>query len=549
MPILHTGAIPRHRMINSILLTLGLGFSLTLLAAEGQAPGETTLAVTTQGSVRGTLEDGLRVFKGIPYAQAPTGEWRWQPPRPPAHWQGVRDATSFGPGCPTIDGSKSQQGQSLKDGGADLFIGVPLAPGTGEDCLYLNVWTPAGADNAAVMVWLQPTGPSSMPLFDGSAFARDGVVFVSLDYRQLSMGNFAHPALTAEADAAQPLARFQTMDQLAALRWVKQNIAAFGGDASNVTVFGQSAGAASVLQLLTLPAAKGLIDKAIVQSGVGWWSPMSLSQMERLGSAMASYAGLPGKLASAAQLRALPAEALPQLGVYSVDGRLQAGNATDAIAAGQLADVPLLIGWTDFDGSSLRHTTPEAIAAAASPALLAAYASDQLSGAELGYQLYTDSHVSAPARWIARMAQHGAPSYLYQYSHVLSLQQGKARGASHGSEIPFVFDIWSKALPQLPLNDADRKVTKLMHSCWISFAQSGVPHCDGAPAWPAYTEHADQLMELDDTPQLLQHYRKTQFDAQEQAWRENAAAEAQHVEDAVQRFEALLQDDAIADAH
>jgi carboxylesterase type B len=164
------------------------------------------------------------------------------------------------------------------------------------------------------------------------------------------------------------------------------------GDAGNVTVFGQSASAASVLQLLTLPDAKRLIDKAIVQSGAGWWQPLSLAQMERLGSAIATRAGLPGKDATAAELRALPIDRLVQVGVYNIDGRQQRQNATVAIDEGRLADVPMMIGWTDFDGSSLRETSPEEVTHAASPELLAAYATDNLTGADLGYRLYTDEH-------------------------------------------------------------------------------------------------------------------------------------------------------------
>lgn len=516
-----------------LLVTVLAGISV----ADAQPAADSPQVRTRQGMVRGQVEDGLHVFRGIPYAAPPVGALRWKPTQPPAVWQGVRDAVQFSTPCPMIDGARMAEGKWLKRGGADFFIGVPPLPGASEDCLHLNIWAPAKARRAAVMVWLQANGPASNPVFDGAAFARDGVIMVSLDYRQLVLGNFAHPALTAEAKRNTPLGRFQTMDQIAALRWVKQNIAAFGGDAGNVTVFGQSASAASVLQLLTLPDAKGLIDKAIVQSGAGWWQPLGLAQMERMGSAIAARAELAGKDATAAELRALPLERLTQVGVYNIDGRQQRENATQAIDAGRLADVPLMIGWTDFDGSSLRDTTPEAIARSASVELLAAYAADNMTGADLGYRLYTDEHVVAPARWIARKAAKGRPVYLYQYSYVLSLQRGRNRGATHGSELPFVFDSWAKLAPQLRLSEEDRAAARLMHSCWVSFAKGGRPQCDGAPDWPAYSPGTDTLMDLGQKPQLRQHFREVQLDAQERAWRASAAAAVEEVEETVRRFE------------
>jgi para-nitrobenzyl esterase len=498
------------------------------------AATDRTVVSTQAGTVRGAIEDGLVVFRSVPYAAQPV---RWKAPQPPAAWDGVRDATTFGPPCPLPDFSRMRDGRWVTGAAGDIFVDLPMAPGSSEDCLHLNIWAPADADRAAVMVWLQPVGPASMPLFNGAAFARDGVVFVNLEYRQLTLGNFAHPALTAEARPNEPLARFQTMDQIAALQWVKRNIAAFGGDPGNVTVFGESASAASVLQLLSIPAARGLIDKAIVQSGVGWWTPMGLAQMERLGSVFAAHAGLPGKDATAEQLRALPLGVLPHVGVYHVDGRMEPMNATDAIDAGRMADVPLLIGWTDFDGSSLRGRSAEDVVANASDELLAAYASDGLSGADLGYQLYTDAHAGAPARWIARKAADGAPSYLYLFAYVRTANRGNVRGAAHGDEIPFVFDHWEKALPQVTLSDEDRAATRVVHSCWVTFAKTGTPQCEGAPAWPRYTAARGELMELGASPRVRSHFRARQLDAQEAEWRAGRDAAARRVEDALRNLE------------
>ncbi|MFC3079413.1 carboxylesterase/lipase family protein [Phenylobacterium terrae] len=517
----------------------GLILSLVCAGAAAAAPAspDRLRIRTAQGEVVGTEQDGVRTFRAIPYAAPPVGALRWRPPQPPAPWSGVRPATAFGPPCPSVDVAWIARGRRVAAGGFDIFLDVPTQPGASEDCLHLNIWAPVRAKRAAVMVWLQPLGAASAPQFDGAAFARDGVVFVNFDYRQLTLGNFAHPALTREAGPNEPLGRFQTLDQMAALRWVKQNIEAFGGDPDNVTIFGLSAGGASTLQLLTLPEAKGLFDKAIVQSGVGWWTPLTLTQMERVGSWMAAQAGLPGGAATAEALRALSPDQLPHLGAYSIDGRFQRENATDAIAAGRLADVPLLIGWTDFDGSSLRSMAPAAYTEQAPPELRAAYADEGKVGADLGYQMYTDAHVGAPARWIARQAADGAPSYLYLFTYVRTAMRGKVRGAAHGDELSYVFDTWEKTYPNLVLSEEDRAATRMVHACWVSFAKTGKPRCPGAPDWPRYTAKDDRLMELGVTPRVLQGFRKTQLDAQEAAWRTGRAAAAQAVEEAVRKLE------------
>jgi para-nitrobenzyl esterase len=503
--------------------------------AQTAAVAADGLTITTkQGQVRGAAADGIRTFKGIPYAAPPVGPLRWKAPRPPVKWEGVRDATKFGSPCPGFDGRKMTP--ESRPFPSDIYVNVPAAPGGSEDCLHLNIWAPVDAKTAAVMVWIQPLGAASMPLFDGASLASHGVVMVTMDYRPLTLGNFAHPALTREAQPDEPLSRFQTMDQIAALRWVKQNIAAFGGDPDNVTVFGLSAGAASTLQLLTIPDAKGLVDTAIVQSGVGRWTPFTLPQMEQIGSWAATQAGLPGKDATAEQLRALPVDKLPWLGLYSVDGRLQPENGTTAIAEGRMADVPLLIGWTDFDGSSLRGASAETITERAPDSVKAAYANEGKTGADLGYQMYTDQHVGAPARWIADKASRGAPSYLYLFSYVRTANRGKVRGAAHGDDMSFVFGNWGKAYPQLALSDEDRAATRMMQSCWTSFAKTGKPHCDGAPGWPRYSRADDRLMDLGLKPEVRQGFRAQQLDAQEAARHEDADRATRNGEDLITRL-------------
>jgi para-nitrobenzyl esterase len=238
--------------------------------------------------------------------------------------------------------------------------------------------------------------------------------------------------------------------------------------------------------------------------------------MEATGSWMASQAGLPGKDATAEQLRALPPDKLPWFGAYSIDGRLQPENSTDAFAKGRVADVPLMIGWTDFDGSSLRYGL-QAVVDRTRDSVKAAYASEGKTGDDLAYALYTDSHVGAPARWIAARTEGGAPTYLYLFSYVRAPNRGKVRGAAHGDDVSYVFDTWSKSYPQLQLSDEDRAATRMMHSCWVTFARTGKPQCEGAPDWPRYTRAEDRLMELGLKPKVLKGYRAAQLDAQEKA--------------------------------
>jgi para-nitrobenzyl esterase len=514
---------------------------------------------TKQGIVVGAEADGIRTFKGIPYAAPPVGALRWKPPAAPLKWNGMRDATQFGPACPTFDTTKYAQAKRLSALGYDIFTGVPLAPGSTEDCLTLDVWAPKNAKNteeptrdslatrplspvsardslatrplSPVMVWLNPLGASSAPMWDGTAFARDGVILVSINYRQLSLGNFSHPALRADAKHDEPLGRFQTMDQLAALKWVKENIRAFGGDDRNVTLFGVSAGGASTLQILTIPEAKQLVDKAIVQSGNGWFSPMRQAEMEAIGRWMTQQAGWPAD-ATAEQLRSLPLDTLPHLGAYSIDGRLQKENATDAFAAGRVIDVPMIIGWTDFDGSSLRYP-PQTVIDRARDEVRTAYASEGKTGSDLGYQLYTDSHNGAPARWTAKMTATGKPTYLYLWSYVRSADRGKVRGAAHASEATYVFDSWAKAYPQVQLTEEDKSATRMIHSCWISFAKTGKPQCEGAPRWPRYSPEQDQLIDLGLMPRIVTGYRKAQLDAQENAMQDVIDQTRKSIEDFV----------------
>lgn len=228
---------------------------------------------TAAGEVAGVTADGVAAWKGIPYAAPPTGPLRWAPPQPASAWRGVREAIAAGPACPQPDRG---------DGG-----GAGAPPAQSEDCLTLNVFAPAGAKNLPVMVWIHGgafrLGYGGAPIYDGAAFAHQGVILVTINYRLGLLGFFAHPALAAAAKPGEPLGNYGLMDQVAALRWVQENIAAFGGDPRNVTAFGESAGGSSLVYLLANPATKGLFAKAIVESGGGLQRPGGLADAERRG--------------------------------------------------------------------------------------------------------------------------------------------------------------------------------------------------------------------------------------------------------------------------
>jgi len=457
------------------------------------------------GRVEGVETGGVRAFLGLPYAQPPVGDLRWRAPRPAAAWMGVRTATAFAPACP-------QRGVSMP--------GEP-PPKTSEDCLYLNVWTPAKpAGRLPVIVWIHgggwTNGATSLPLYAGDALAKRGVLVVSISYRLGALGFLAHPALSAEDRGSS--GDYGLMDQVAALRWVQRNIAAFGGDPANVTIAGQSAGAMSVSLLLAAPEAKGLFHHAIAQSG-GVFEPLALApgyqlaKAERDGAAFGETLGA----TTAAQLRALPVEALTapnaaRLGHPVIGARVLPLAPWDAYAAGRANRVPLLLGYNAeearslTDLSTIRAATFQADLAktfgALPPALLAGY-------------LFTDDASAQAARgaferdlrfgwdmwaWARLQARASAPAYLYRFSRRPPFPDGSVRtgwGASHFAELWYMFG----HLDQEPWawTQADRRLSATMVDQWIAFASTGDPNGGGRPAWPRFDETDPRVLELGDT--------------------------------------------------
>ena len=501
--------------------TLPACLLLLLFVSACSITKEPVIVETRSGVVEGYTADGVDRFLGIPYAQPPVEDLRWKPPEPVRSWEGIRKAHLFGPWCPQPDFERLGEGERVSGDGVTVFKGVPPQTASNEDCLSLNIWRPTSRGSYPVMLFLHGNAlGSSYPLFDGASFARNGIVFVSINFRMYTMGHFSHPALTAEASADQPLSRYSELDILAALEWLQEHISVFSGDPNDVTLFGQSNGGASVIKLMTNSRAKGLFHKAIVQSGNGWWAPLQLDQHELLGCEIASFAGLAGCDATAAELRQLNWQDLPQTGPYSLDNRMWQTGATELIASGQAIDVPLLIGWNDFDGSTLRHS-PEDFVANTPSHVLSQYETDGVDVEDLAHTIYTDKHVGAPARWIAHKLAPGAPTYLFLFSHVPWVFRATSRGAEHGWEFPYAFNNWHAELPPLIgsifIDKDDRKMTDIMHQCWVSFAKLGVPVCPNAPTWPRYTRAQDQLMELKVDPVVRTGFRARQLDAHEKA--------------------------------
>lgn len=477
---------------------------------------------TPLGVVKGTQRDGVQRFLGIPYARPPTGSLRWKAPKPVTPWTDALEANEFGRWCSQFDFDRRDEGEVHSGEGWTIFHDVPPNESTGEDCLSLNVFAPPDDGvRRPVLVFLHGNGlGSSFPMYGGTNMAKSGIVYVSVNYRLHTLGIFAHPSLTAEASPNEPLGRYSELDRLEALRWVQQNIAAFGGDPEAVTLAGHSEGGAAILQLLSNPEAEGLFHQAIVQSGNGWWAPLDQEQHEELGCYLAKMSGLDGCNASVDELRALEWSTIPATGPYTVDNRTRTIGATEALETGEVLDVPLLIGWNDFDGSSLRYP-PQTVIDRTHPEVLKTY-DVTMSAEDLAYEIYTDLHSGAPARWVAKQMEEGEPVYLYLYSYVLSWDRGKVRGAKHGYELPHALntleDQIDSVFPFLSsflLSDEDRQVTQLMHQCWVSFVKLGTPKCPGTPEWPAYARESDQLMELTSNPRVVRGFRARHLDAQE----------------------------------
>ena len=514
-------------------------------AAGGAVPLGTTVE-TSAGALEGEYADDARdllVFRGVPYAQPPVGDARWRPPAPVEPWDGVRPAQAFAPACWQRPNDMSS-----------LYARGDLD--RSEDCLHLNVWTPA-ADAAAalpVMVWYHGgghnAGAGSPRIFDGAALARLGVVLVTLNYRLGPFGFLAHPALTAESPRASS-GNYGLLDQIAALEWVRDNAAAFGGDPGNVTIFGQSAGSWTVCYLMASPLAKGLFHKAIGQSGGCFegerphladatGEPGAEQSAHDAGLAAAAALGVEGEgPEAAAALRALAPETVldETLGSGAViDGWVVPRPPRAIFAAGEHHDVPVVVGATadevNADLASGAPTRDELEASvrsrygSAADALLAAYAGELAdSPTTAARQIRTDRRFVWEMRaWARAVEAAGNDAYLYFFSHAppvfrlyvhdqpdLRVEGGRrSYGAYHSGELAYVFG--NTGLVGLDWTDWDHELSRVITRYWTNFARTGDPNGEGLPAWPRYERATDRSMEFGAEVRVVEGVRKAKLD-------------------------------------
>jgi para-nitrobenzyl esterase len=469
------------------------------------------------GQIRGKAVGGVEAYLGIPFAAPPVGPLRWKPPQPVKPWEGVRDCTRFGPSCP--------QPKAL--------IGGDPGPQS-EDCLYLNVWTAPGAAKRPVMVWIHgggcTTGSGSQPWYDGANLAGAGVVLVTINYRLGPFGYFAHPLLSKESPR-EVSGNYGMLDQVEALKWVRRNIAAFGGDPGCVTIFGESAGAMSVCRLMVSPLAKGLFHRAIAQSGgAGGWNRHlrqtagRMESMEQVGTEISAKLGCDKADDVLSALRAkTPKELLeasnPAQGLFGkgnrfgpiVDGWAIPDDPPKLFNDGKQHDVPFMLGTNADEGTIFLRQLPIKhpvgyvfLVRSLYPdqaeellRLFPARSDDQVYKAL--DRLMTVTAFVAPARKLARaMASVKSPAYLYHFTRVPPVKWAEEYGAFHSLEILYVFGNL-KLVPGF--DDTDRSLSGAMTACWVRFAATGDPNGKPAagPVWPAYDAKTDPYMEFGDT--------------------------------------------------
>jgi para-nitrobenzyl esterase len=529
--IVHPASWRRARLATACCAALA---ALTLAAtgataakagAAASGSGAAPIVTTHDGAVRGKTAGTVDEFLGIPYAAPPTGNLRWRPPAPPAGWRGVRAATSFGPSCP----------QAVS----------PFAPPGpfSEDCLYLNVSTPAlpggdedhqrrhsgDRDGRPVLVWIHGGGltQDAGRDYDPAKLAADGVVAVTINYRLGALGFLAHPALASRPGG--PAGNYGLMDQQAALRWVHDNITRFGGDPDNVTIAGESAGGLSVLAHLVSPGSRGLFQKAIIQSGSFALNQQPLAAAEAAGEDFAAAAGCPDQTAQC--LRRLPVDDLVTPNFVEipgvVDGRVLTEPIGTALAAGRFARVPILNG-TNHDeerifvtfgltvsggtdvfipgGTVTAASYQDDIAAvlgvpaARAAAIAAEYPPAAYPSPAVAFSaLVGDANFACPALQMDTWTSQRVPTYAYEFNDdnappVFSGPIIPPPVATHASELQYLFDLPNAPVPT-PLSAGQQALAASMRAAWANFAATGNPATAAVP-WPAFGAHSAQMLSL-----------------------------------------------------
>jgi para-nitrobenzyl esterase len=467
---------------------------------DAQIAAATAVVDAPAGKVRGMIEDGLRAYRGIPFAKPPVGPLRWRAPEPLPRWDGVREATAFGPACfqpkPQLSG-----------------IYTPVAPlPMSEDCLTLNVWAPRDAKNAPVFFWIYggalTTGSSREPMYDGRKLAERGVVVVSINYRIGVLGWLAHPELSAEQGGIS--GNYGLLDQIRGLQWVRDNIHAFGGDAHNVTIAGESAGALSVMYLMASPPARGLFHKAIAESAYMISTPelkrpaYGAPSAEQSGVALAERLNAP----DLATMRAMDPEKLTAAAVSAgfgpwgaVDGKILPDQLVNVFDRGAQAPVPLLAGFNQGEIRSLKVLAPPVPTSAQAyedkiralyrdlaPEFLRLYPSSDMQ--ESIYAATRDGLYGWTAERLARKQEAiGQPGYLYLWDHGYPAMDDAGLHAFHASELPFVFGTFGATgpdWPKIPDTPDEAAMSQALIDYWTSFAKTGRPTASHAADWPRY---------------------------------------------------------------
>ncbi len=518
------------------LLTLVIGLSACATPAdpeESSALGET---VQIQGGmVQGArLDSGVMTFQGIPFAAPPTGDLRWRPPQPVVAWDDTRDAKSFSPVCwqPQAD--------------PESFYGGAGDQERSEDCLYLNVWSGAETQGAnhPVMVWIHggglQTGSGSTVLYDGDNFAQRGVVLVTINYRLGPMGFLAHPDLSAE-NTPPTSGNFGVQDQVAALEWVKNNIDAFGGDSSRITIFGESAGSWSVNYMTATPLAAGLFQRAIGHSGGIFWPMTPLrgegsaeANGERLATAMGATNAAEMRSKSPEEIFAALAAAPIEL-VGNHDGYVFPKDIHDIFAAGEQNDVDTIVGFNSDEGTALfAAAVPGTLDGykgwlsanypGSGDAFLSVYpASTDEESRVAGYENMADRFFAWQMRtWAQLQTSTGSkPVHKYYFTRVPPWDEGQTYGAYHAAEIIYAFDNMAKSSGlraeigpfNHEWNETDRSLAQAMNSYWINFAKTGDPNGEGLPVWPLFDPETDRALEFGDEILTVEGVLDAQLDA------------------------------------
>jgi len=515
--------------MNKLLVSLLVALSGAITFSTS---AQVTSASVTGGKLAGIEHDGIVAFKGIPFAAPPAGALRWKAPQPLKGWEGTKTADTFAAGC-------------MQDAAMAAFMRV--APNFSEDCLYLNVWTPAKSvtEKRAVMVWIYgggfAGGMTNVPTYDGTNLAKKGVVMVSVAYRLGAFGFLAHPELSKESGKGS--GNYGLQDMIAGLRWVKDNIAAFGGDPANVTIFGESAGGIAVSMLAASPAAKGLFAKAISESGGSFQPPRTASEGSQntptLVLAQAAGQAFFAKLhaSNLAAARAVSAEEIqkavgPGLGTGFwpvADGDVLPGDLYVLYEHGKFNDTPVLIGTNSDEGALFvpPGAKPDAFVGlvragygAKADAMLAAYphASDGDAWAAMK-NVFRDGAFGWPTwAWARLQTQYGkGKAFVYYFDH---RTPQSPNGATHAAELSYVFGNFGGPQGGAPRPE-DTKMSDLMMDYWTNFAKSGDPNGAGLPSWPAFAKSSQTALFLDASPSSRPIPNMAQLEAFEDyfAWR------------------------------